>query len=180
MTHTDSATGKSWLRSVSVMDVPREQAIPLGITELFKWCEEEHRTNPEAIPIPPKAFEYWTTARQTGGQLYEIQSNLEAFGLTFGVKPIEETPAAPKLNGRASRNGVPAKPAVSNGKVDLTSLIKQQLAFLNERQKEIVADQKALRTEYQDNQANIDQFMQFLLLSQPKKRGKKADVTVQG
>jgi len=170
MTHTDTATRKAWRKSVNVMDAPREQAIPLGITELFKWCADEARTNPDSVPISPKAYDYWEISRNTGGLMYEILSGLEAFGLTFGIKPLEaEAPPHPR-NGKTQRNGTAPKAAQ---RLDLRGMLGQQLEYLQARQKEVAAERKTLQAEFEENQASINQITQFMLLSQPvKKRGK--------
>lgn len=173
MTHT-SPNRESWIKSVVVQDCPREQAIPLGITELFKWCEEEAAANPGAVPIDPEAYKYWNKARATGGLLYEIQSNLETFGLTFGIKELNAEPPAPTPRAKTKvpphRNGTaPQKPQ------SLNDMLAEHLQALQARQKELSIERKQLQDEYEANRESIEQIVQFLTIAKPK-RGRPKNV----
>lgn len=187
LTCTKSIVGgkeQATVKSVVLEDYQRNTAIPAGLNELFKWAAEETRDNPENIPIPLKAIEYWEQARANGNlQMYEIQSNLEVWGISFSIKELtgevpRDTALPPPRNGNkpAGRNGVPPKPAQ---KLDLRGILTQQLDLLQARQRDVIAEQKRLRLEYEDNADNITQITQFLMLQQNKRRKRKPDAESQ-
>jgi hypothetical protein len=161
-------------KSVILENYQRNLAIPKGIDEIMKWAGEE--ATADTIPIPRAAIEYWQTARASGNLLmYEIQSNLENWGVTFGIKEVEDAPPVrpqPTQRNSTSRNGAATKPAHP----DFRAMLQEQLEFLQSRQKELTVERKRIQSEYDDNQGQINQMTSYLMLAQPKKGRRKADV----
>lgn len=183
LTCTKSIVGgkeQATVKSVVLEDFPRNTALTKGLDELFKWAIEEHSDNPENIPIPLKAIEYWEQCRANGNiLLYEIQSNLEAWGITSSMKELtgDAPPATPMLaerNGHkpATRNGAPPKPTQ---KLDLRGILTQQLDLLQARQRDVIAERKRLQLEYDDNQESISDITAYLMINKTKKQKRKAD-----
>lgn len=171
LTHV-SRDRETWTKAVKVLDVPRDQAILMGITDLFAQCEEEAKADPGSVPISAKAYECWTEARNGTAQLYEVQTALEGFGVTFGIQEISEVAPTIERNHRANRGGRPVASTAGRTpqRMDLKSMLGDQLTFLQQRQKDLAAERKALQDEYEENQASINQITQFMMLTRPPAR----------
>jgi hypothetical protein len=163
---------RTTIKSVVLENYQRNTAIPKGIDEIMAWAAEE--STPDNIPIPADAIKYWTQARNNGNlQMYEIQTQLEQWGISFGIKELGD--AVPVRAQKVTRNGTaPAKPQAPQ-RIDLRGILTQQLELLQARQKDLIAERKALQAEYEENQNAIGDITAYLMIDKSKKRKRKAD-----
>lgn len=179
LTCTKSIVGgkeQATVKSVVLEDYPRNTAIPKGLDELFQWATEEHRDNSENIPVPLKAIEYWQQCRTNGNlQMYEIQSNLEVWGVSFNIKELtgEPLPIPVQRNGhKPLRNGTTPQSKPTQ-RLDIRGILTQQLDLLQARQRDVLAERKRLQLEYDDNQESISDITAYLMINKSKKRRRK-------
>lgn len=155
-------------KSVIIPDSERNLANVLGIEECLKWSLEA------GSEIPQSAYDYWLECKQTGGQLYEILTNLEAnYGLTFNIKDVTtraEVPAPPTRSPQASKNGTSAP---HRQPLDLQGLMLDQMEELKTRNRYIENEIRDLKAEFKANTEYISDIRNAVMalgISQAKRK----------
>lgn len=171
------ARGQAWTQSVTVEGMEYHLALVKGLDELFHWCGEEARANPDA-PVSQQAVDYWHECRASGGmQLYEIQTELDnRYGISFIIKPIEEV-APPSA--RPSHNGKPAAPvdAEPAKQPGIRDILKERMAILQAHEKQLLQQITRLQDEYDDVREDLREVTTLLttLGVKAKRRRTKAN-----
>lgn len=169
--------------SVTVENSTRNLAIPLGMTELFKWCAEE-----TPCPIPAKAIEFWDDCKRNGNVLLtEIQTRLEGeWGVTFEIKEATSNGAVSEPRRRKEPTPSPAngKEAVPVPEIpDLTTQLGQRLHYLQEREKYLAREMERIREQHDYIDDQVQETMALLTaigMRNKKRRGKKDAETQPG
>ena len=157
------------VRSVTLENYSPQQVTFDGIESLMRWAEEDPESG-----IPKAAVDYWDQNKH-GGPLYEAQSGLtERFGISFGVKEINNEPAPKPM--KAAPKSSPTRPKAENKQLNLRNLLAQHLEYLQDRQKELTAERKLIDREMNENRDSINEIMSFMAVSATQKaKRKKAD-----
>lgn len=161
--------------TVPVEDISnRNLAIVTGINEVMRLSAE---TDAKERPIPQAAIDYWVQCRSAGNkQLYEIQSELEQWGLSFIVKeqagPAKDAPS-PASKPSRPKASQPAEKG-SSSLPDLHQMLTERLSLLQAQEKDLVKRIQQTQDEYDNVRDDIRQTSEMLLIyGKTAKRKKK-------